>query len=706
MEVTNAPVAEPAPQEGAAPAPAPYLHPGGPTEVEGRIDGARVHRYALELAAGDYLQAVAEQRGADVVLTLVDPAGQKLVEMDSPTAGWGPERIAAVATVAGVHHLEVRPLPDGAAGGYLLRIESRKPAGPADRRTARGYQRFQEGLAQVQQERYDLARRSFGAAAQDWTAARHPYGEALASFQVAGTWFLQGLAEEALAAYATALPKLEAAGLAALASEALYLVGDLHRLGERHAEALAHYRDALGYFRSVGNRAAEASLRNQMGLAHSALSQSQEALAAYAGAAELWQELGQREKLALSLHNRAKVLLELGDYTAALADLGPALELYREAGDEVGRAEVLYAMGQVHQRRSLAPAAGTRRRDLAARDHDLERALELFAEALSVLRAHGAEGELVGAVLLESGKCKAELDNAADALADLRRAETIFRHQGPVRNLGLTELELGTLALHRDDAAAATRYFRQALGRFEEIGDPAQRMAALGWLGLTRQRVGDLAAASDLLEEALGLLEELRRSPDSFGLRSTFLASRQNYYEVYIDVLMERHAGDPSAGHDRRALEIHERSRARALLEQVDDSGEDTGLIDPLDVGEIQRSVLDPGALLAAYHLGSERSVLWLLSADRLDTYTLPPRDRVETLALEAHTLMSSPPARRGAYRLRHLRAELGRLLLEPAAERLLEAERLVVVPSGALHYLPFAALPDPGSGDPLIGRL
>src|SRR5205085_7516884 len=49
--------------------------------------------------------------------------------------------------------------------------------------------------------------------------------------------------------------------------------------------------------------------------------------------------------------------------------------------------------------------------------------------------------------------------------------------------------------------------------------------------------------------------------------------------------------------------------------------------------------------------------------------------------------------------------AALGRILLGPVARRL-GARRLVVVADGALHYVPFGALPAPGEGgEPLIGR-
>ncbi len=49
--------------------------------------------------------------------------------------------------------------------------------------------------------------------------------------------------------------------------------------------------------------------------------------------------------------------------------------------------------------------------------------------------------------------------------------------------------------------------------------------------------------------------------------------------------------------------------------------------------------------------------------------------------------------------------ADLSHRLLAPVAHLLRGAERLVIVPDGALWYVSFAALPDPGTGGPAAGR-
>src|SRR5437762_12866697 len=53
------------------------LQQGKPIERE--LRGAQAHSYSLMLASDQYLSAVIDQRGIDVVVTLFAPDGQKLV---------------------------------------------------------------------------------------------------------------------------------------------------------------------------------------------------------------------------------------------------------------------------------------------------------------------------------------------------------------------------------------------------------------------------------------------------------------------------------------------------------------------------------------------------------------------------------------------------------------------------------------------------
>src|SRR5262249_42447431 len=138
----------------------------------------------------------------------------------------------------------------------------------------------------------------------------------------------------------------------------------------------------------------------------------------------------------------------------------------------------------------------------------------------------------------------------------------------------------------------------------------------------------------------------------------------------------------------------------------------------PLTAREIQRGLLDANTMLLEYSLGEERSYLWAVTRNALLSFTLPKREEIESKARRYYELITAVGrtvpnetnqkrrariANDGA-ESRQIAASLSRTLLGPVAAEL-GAKRLIVVADGALQYTPFAALPSPMSGQPLIVR-
>ena len=78
--------------------------------------------------------------------------------------------------------------------------------------------------------------------------------------------------------------------------------------------------------------------------------------------------------------------------------------------------------------------------------------------------------------------------------------------------------------------------------------------------------------ARDYHAKALELTESVRARIFDQGLRASYLAQRQDEYELYTDLLMQLHQQQPNAGHADAALEISERGRARSLLETLSEA--------------------------------------------------------------------------------------------------------------------------------------
>ncbi|GEM_PF-442532 len=92
--------------------------------IERAITAADTHYYRIKLKAGEFLRALVDQRGIDLIITLYAPDGQKILEVDSPNGIQGPEPIVVEAKTSGPYRIEVRPLEKNVPPGrYEVRIE-------------------------------------------------------------------------------------------------------------------------------------------------------------------------------------------------------------------------------------------------------------------------------------------------------------------------------------------------------------------------------------------------------------------------------------------------------------------------------------------------------------------------------------------------------------------------------------------------------
>lgn len=90
------------------------------------------HAFLVRLKAGEFADFVVEQAGADVVVTIFDPAGTKLLSVDSPNSIYGPEPAAVIAGSNGDYRFEVSA-PDRGGGGCEARLLTVRPATSSDR---------------------------------------------------------------------------------------------------------------------------------------------------------------------------------------------------------------------------------------------------------------------------------------------------------------------------------------------------------------------------------------------------------------------------------------------------------------------------------------------------------------------------------------------------------------------------------------------
>ena len=108
--------------------------PGQP--IAATIAGADTHEYQVAVVSGRTLHVVVEQQGVDVIVSLIDPGGALVVEMDSPNGANGPEEVWLIPVVSGSYGIRVKPFDSNGGGRYTVRVDPGRSPTAEDRRRA------------------------------------------------------------------------------------------------------------------------------------------------------------------------------------------------------------------------------------------------------------------------------------------------------------------------------------------------------------------------------------------------------------------------------------------------------------------------------------------------------------------------------------------------------------------------------------------
>ncbi|NJM69986.1 MAG: CHAT domain-containing protein [Scytonema sp. RU_4_4] len=117
----------------------------------------------------------------------------------------------------------------------------------------------------------------------------------------------------------------------------------------------------------------------------------------------------------------------------------------------------------------------------------------------------------------------------------------------------------------------------------------------------------------------------------------------------------------------------------------------------PLTLPQIQQQ-LDKDTLLLQYSLGEERSYLWAVTPNSVQSYELPGRKEIEQKVEDLRKLLQDPGMNGvSPEQTAKVAQQLSQLILAPVAKDLGQ-KRLLIVADGALQYIPFTVLTVPKS--------
>ncbi len=696
------------------------------------IAPGKVQGFAVDLRSGELVRFAVEQQGIDVTLRLSAPGDEIVWEVDSPNGSHGPEELVAIAPVAGRYRLEVEASPDASAPGtYAMNPPEHRPATEADRELVAADHRYHEVRRWVR----DNPRQAVSGLEpllEVWRDLGDVRREA-----------------ETLKTLCAAYPKLkrpDAAERACTQAIDLYrALGDERRLALMLQNTGAIYlrqgdpewalkllEESRSLFENHGDKHRLLNTLARLVTAYRQMGLVEQALAAIDLAREESRGIERSQSDALRLTEIADALRDFRRAKEAIGYYEKALIIYMSFGNE--RAAALCRLRIAETALDLGDIGRA------------EKSMDGFFDTDDPYYAATAYST-IGRLLY----VKSKFHGARKALT---KGLELARQGNDRRTEAWLLVRLAQLETSMGIMDRGLKRYDRSHELFQKIGNPhGQAISAARGAEVLRDQ-GRLHEAWQRVLPALDQVEALRAATNRRDLRLSFYGHRQDYYRIAIDILRRLHHQRPEARWDRIALDVNERRLRRELLDRLQavpgrSADVDQALLrrqselqkqlrdliaaptNPARAGQISASMvelesvhgkmraaskevsrapvseelavsgvvktlLDDDMLLLVYALDRDRSLLWAVTAPRIELHELAGRAEIEGAAaafVKEITRVWSPIA----FDRSQFGRKLSRMLLEPVSDVLDRYKRLVLVLDGGLQGVPFAALPPPG---------
>lgn len=738
---------------GTAAADSPHVLRAG-VPARDAIGGNAPVRFRIEVPAGAAVRVRVRHQGIYCVLRLLEN-GARIDHSDDANGESGEELLAApILDINASYEVEIEPIVHDACGSYEAVVEQ----GLADehaRLIAEAHRRYFEARQlESAGDAKSLAGslRKFDEAIDLAESAGEPLTEGEALLRSAIVFGQVSRIAEGIERASRAILHLHSLGFEGAEGRAIDRRGELARRIGDVISAEQDLKAALPLVTAARDYEGIFDVHNNLGLLYEQNGRWDDAIALFEAVLPLSSRVALDTASALQA-NLGNTYSDMGDYRRALPPLERSLALKRQLNNPRRISQTLHAIALVQI------AMG----DLGTAQKTLKETLAL-AELSGDPQIIGNTDGTLGRVHLQQREVDAAVASFTKALEMLRKAKDRRAEARVLTSLARAELDRGRLAQATELASLALTGARDSADRGNEAAALYLRALVLRNSGRIDEALADAESAVEVVEsmrEAIVnpdlrttylstvrkyfdlvielLMAKHQRNPAGGFAAEAFRANERSRARTLLESLARSQAdvvkGVPPELLTRersvhRQLEAKQSylaqllrgdrkqpaiaateqtigallSEYRMLLTQIRAASPEYAALEfpePLPLSDIQSRLLDAGTILLEYHLGAERSYVWVISSHHVVVDVLPGEARIEKLAKAWHELLRQNPSALDAGAAQKLRTRtdkagtaLAAAIIHPVASAI-KGKRLIVIADGALHYIPFAALPD-----------
>lgn len=485
-----------------------------------------------------------------------------------------------------------------------------------------------------------------------------------------------------------------------------------------YQRALDYYNEALELRRKSGDKRGEATTLTNIGTIFSAMGEQEKALELTLQALKIYQEAGLKRNQARSYNSLGGFYSKIQQREKAIEYYQNALAIFREIGDKEGQSSSLRNIGLIYSNQKL-----------------LTESLKYLQESLK-LAEESSNHKLICNNLIALAQTYSSLNENVKAEENFALALKMQKESELNEDLPQTLAFYAEFDEKLGKRKQALEKMQQVMEILEDIRNSITLQSFRSSFLSTTQKYYDfyieLLIKSHQMEPDKGFDElafkvsekaRARSLLDSLGesqtdIRANISSELINKEEILRQMINAKDSQRISAINQKQTekakqfeKELDETLQQYRLIQTLirQQSPQFASLTQPeqLEIKQIQNEMLDENSVLLEYVLGSEKSFVFTISRNSFEIFELTESNRIEDLARKA---VENLKARGSEIANETLSArnsriknadddldtnlkELKAILLKPIAAKM-ENKRLLIVSSGILQYLPFAALP------------
>lgn len=363
---------------------------------------------------------------------------------------------------------------------------------------------------------------------------------------------------------------------------------------EQISKVISDFETALEKFRFAGNHKYESVTLSSMGSFYTRLGNWKKAVELQKKAIEINHKIGAEDDISMLLTNLGTTYLRQNEPQKALEVFHESIKFSEKREDIFNEIRTLNLLGTTYEeigdtKRALEyqtqalEKSQTEQEDafstqifndlgrLSANLGENRKAIEYFQKAVESARKSNNK-RLEASTLGNLGQTFFALGDKQKAFEFLNKSLEI--NHGLADKFGEAAVlkKLGNIYLKLGENDKAVENINKSLEIYRLLEDTQNLAETLLLSAKIDSQKNSLETAQTKLETAISLIEKIRLRVNVADLRDSFSANLQDFYALYIEILMKREKIEPNKNFAALALQANERAHARGLLDLLAES--------------------------------------------------------------------------------------------------------------------------------------